>query len=212
MTYRPDELRELIPLYLNKRLSEKERQEFEEALNKYSELKRELMEFSEIKGSYKNIADEIPPLSDNLYERIITNIKSNPAMMSSVPGRKGYIGQLQEFLKGFYDSPRVAWGVAAVLLAVILFLAIALPREDKFRTLTSEYTVQGEGIRINVVFDKESKEKEIREVLTRVGATIINGPSPEGLYTIYIKDTRDIETRLRTLKNTKIIRFAEKAY
>ncbi len=211
MTYSPDELKELIPLYLNKRLSEKERQEFEEALNKYPELRRELMEFSEIKDVYKNIADEIPPLSDNLYEKIITNIKSKSAM-PSVPGRKGYIGQLQEFLKGFYSSPRVSWGVIAVLLAVIMLLVIALPGEDKFRTLTTEYTVQGEGIRINVVFDKESKEKEIREVLTRAGATIINGPSPEGLYTIYMKDNQDIETRLRTLKNTKIVRFAEKAY
>ncbi len=212
MTYRPDELRELIPLYLNKRLSEKESQEFEEALNKYPELKRELMEFSEIKGSYKNIADEIPPLSDNLYERIITNIKSKPAMMPSVPGRKGYIGQLQEFLKGFYYSPRVSWGAAVVLLVVILLLTITLPREDKFRTLTTEYTVQEDGIRINIVFDKESKEKEIREVLTRAGATIINGPSPEGLYTIYMKDNQDIETRLKVLRNAEIVRFAEKAY
>ncbi|MEF9426266.1 MAG: hypothetical protein L0956_03515 [Candidatus Mariimomonas ferrooxydans] len=211
MTYRPDELRELIPLYLNKRLSEKERQEFEEALNKYPELRRELMEFSEIKDVYKNIADEIPPLSDNLYERIITNIKSKPAMMS-VPKKKGFIGQIQDFLKGFYYSPRVSWGVSAVLLAVILLLAVALPREDKFMTLTSEYSVQGDGIRINVVFDKESKEKEIREVLTGAGATIIYGPSPEGLYTIYMKDNKDIETRLSALKNTKIVRFAEKAY
>lgn len=212
MTYKHEELREFIPLYLNKRLSEKERHEFEEALNKYPELKRELREFSDIKGSYKNIADEIPPLSNNLYERIITNIKSNPAMMSSVPGRKSYTVQLQEFLKGFYYSPRVSWGVAVVFLAVILLLAIALPREDKFTTLTTEYTVQEDGIRINVVFDKESKEKEIRGVLTRAGAAIINGPSPEGLYIIQIKGSQDIEVALKVFRDTGIVQFAEKAY
>ncbi len=39
MTYSLEELRELIPLYLNQRLSEKERRAFEDALNQYPELK-----------------------------------------------------------------------------------------------------------------------------------------------------------------------------
>jgi hypothetical protein len=49
MTYDLRELKELIPLYLNKRLSEKESQEFENALNQYPELRQELQEFPTFK-------------------------------------------------------------------------------------------------------------------------------------------------------------------
>jgi len=200
MTYKPDELRELIPPYLNGTLSQDKRQKFEEALNKYPELKRELMEFSEIKNLYKEIEEDIPPPSDLLYKRILSNIKYEAETVSA--SRK----------KGFFSSPRLSWGIVAVQLVIILLLVITTLKEDRFRTLTSEYISRGEGIRINVVFDKESREKEIREILNSIGASIISGPSPEGLYTIELKDKRDTESVLKILRSSRIVRFAERAY
>lgn len=35
---------------------------------------------------------------------------------------------------------------------------------------------------------ENSREKEIRKVLNRLGEVIISGPSPEGLYTTEIKE------------------------
>ncbi len=209
--YSPDELRELIPLYLNGRLSERERQEFEQTLEKYPELKRELREFSEIKEAYKKVEHEIPLPSPNLYQRIWRNIQSEAKVSTAYVGKR-YIEKLQEFLKGLFLSPRLSWGVAVAQFVVILFLVVTLLGRDSFRTLTSPDTLHGEGIRINVIFNKESKEREIREVLNNVGATIIKGPSPEGLYTILVKEDQHIERVLKALRKTEIVRFAERAY
>jgi len=211
MNYSPDKIRELIPLYLNGRLSEKERQEFEDTLNKYPELKHEVEEFSEIKDVYKEIEHEISIPSSVLYQRILRNIKSD-IKVSSAFLKKGYIEKLQELLRGLLSSPRVSWGFAAVQFAILLLLFVNLLGGDKIRTLTSEDMPKSEGIKINVVFDKESREKEMREVLNKVGAIIIRGPSPEGLYTIEIKEKQDVEKVLEVLRKTEIVRFAERAY
>ncbi len=211
MNCSPDELRELIPLYLNKRLSEKEKKEFEYTLDKYPELKHELEEFSKIKDVYKEMEHEVPVPSGVLYQRILKNIKPE-AKLSLTPPLKGSIERLQGFLKNLFLSPRLSWGVAAVQFAVILLLVIILVSGDRFRTLTSTDTPPKDGVRVHIIFDKESREKEIREVLNKAGAMIIRGPSPEGLYIIEIKERKDVEEVLGVLRKTEIVRFAEKAY
>lgn len=211
MNYSPDELRELIPLYLNKRLSEKERKEFESTLDKYPELKHELEEFSKIKDVYKEMEHEIPLPSSVLYQRILENIKPE-AKLSLTLSPKSYIEKLHDILKSLFLSPRLSWGIAAVQFAVIFLLVITLVRGDRFRTLSSTYKPPKDVVRVNIIFDKESREKEIREVLNKVGAMIIRGPSPEGLYIIEIKERKNVEEVLGGLRKTGIVRFAERAY
>jgi len=211
MTYSLEELRELIPLYLNQRLSEKERRAFEDSLNQYPELKSELNEFSEIKEIYKEIEKDVLLPSDALYQRVLKNIQPQ-IKFSLVPAKKSYLGQIQDFLKRVLGSPRVSWGIVAVQFAIILLLLIALPKEGPFRTLTSRTPLPAEGIKINVIFDKESKEKEIMDLLIKAGAIIIRGPSPEGLYIIEIERKQDIKRVIEDLKETRIVKFAEMAY
>ncbi len=210
MTSKPDELRELIPLYLNGRLSEHERQEFEDALKVYPELKHELMELSEIKDLYREMEREIPPVSENLYAKILSNIRPLTDK-EKVKERKGYTEQLLESLKGLFSSPRLSWTVVAAQLVIILFLLTTMPEKDGFRTLTSQSTSQGELTRINVVFKEDAREKEIRGILNAFGATIVSGPSPEGLYTIEIKEDKK-EVVLERLRSSGIVKFVERAY
>jgi len=211
MTYSLDKLREQIPLYLNKGLSEKERKEFEDALNQYPELKSELREFSEIKEVYKEIEKDTPLPSETLYQRVWNNLQ--PVMKrSSVSPKKDYWTEIRGFFKSLFLSPRVSWGVVAVQFAIILLLLMTLPRGDGFRTLTSREPTPAEGIKINVIFDKESKEKEIMDLLIKVGAIIIRGPSPEGLYIIELERNQDLKRALEELKKTQIVKFAEMAF
>jgi hypothetical protein len=211
MIYSLDKLRELIPLYLNQRLAENKRKEFEEALGQYPELKLELKEFSEIKEIYKEIEKEIPPPSGVLYQKVLENIQPQ-IKLSLIPEKKSYLEQIREFLKWVLGSPRVSWGIAAVQFAIILALVITLPKGDGFRTSTSTEPLAGGGIKINVIFDKGSTEQEIRGVLNKVGATIVGGPSNEGLYIIKVKEDQDVEQTLKELKKTNVVQFAEKAY
>ncbi|MFB3884117.1 MAG: anti-sigma factor [Thermodesulfobacteriota bacterium] len=208
MTY---DSKELIPLYLNNRLSEREREDFENTLDQCPELKREVKELSEIKDVYREIEREIPAPSSLLYQRILTNIKSKDKL-SLRPSPRSHIESLREFLKSLFSSPRLSWGVVAVQFAVILLLVITLVERDRFRTLTSTHSPPKNAIRVNIIFDQDSREEEIRGVLNKAGGVIIRGPSPEGLYLIEIKERKDVEEVLRDLSKTKIVRFAERAY
>lgn len=205
MSYSPDEWRELIPLYLNGRLSERERKEFEDCLHLYPELKRELREFSEIKDVYKGIEKEVSIQSHFLYQRILRKVESETV------GSLTFSVKIKEFFRKSFSSPRVSWGVAAVQFAIILLLVVNLFR-DGCVTLNSEDILRKEGTGIHVVFNMESKEREIRAVLQKVDATIVAGPSPEGLYTIKVEKKQNVEEVLKLLRETKIVRFAERAY
>ncbi len=74
MKYKLKKLREMIPLYLDGTLPEEEKRIFEDAIEKIPELKKEFLEFLEIKNSYKEIESKLPPLSENLYKRISERI------------------------------------------------------------------------------------------------------------------------------------------
>ena len=178
----------------------------EDNLDQYPDLKQELKEFSEIKEVYKGIEDEIPIPSQFLYQRALRRVESEAKASSA------FLVKIKEFSRGLFSSPRVSWGVAAVQFAIILLLFVNLLGGDRFRTLTSGDVLKKEGVVIHVVFDKESREREIREVLQKVGAIIISGPSPEGLYTIKIGEKEDVEKVLGILRKTEIVRFAERAY
>lgn len=206
---RPEALKEMIPMYLNGRLSASEKEELEKAMVTNPELKHELMEFSEIIGTYQDIEEEISPPSDMLYAKILQNIRSNRKKQSRK--KEGYRIQVWEFLKTLFSSPKVSWTVVAVQLMIILALIVFTPGEKVFRTLTSEYPVQGEGIRINVLFEEDAKEREVRDLLSKAKANIVNGPTPNGLYIVEIKNNRDIDMVIQNLKSSDIVLFAEKA-
>jgi hypothetical protein len=178
-------------------------------LNQFPELKQDLADFSEIKGIYHEIEKEIPFPPGTLYPRILERVKTEPRISLNFKW-KGYIDRIRQPLRGLFRSPRLSWGLVAVQLVIILVLAFGLSEGDRFRTLTSRETLPREGARIHLIFDQDSLEKEIREVLNQVDAIIVRGPSPEGLYTIEVKDDDEMERVLNLLKKSKIVRFAEK--
>jgi len=170
MTYDPEELRDLIPLYLNGTLSESEQREFESSIEEFPEVQRELQEFSEIKGIYNSVRDELPKPSEAVFDRIMKTVKEK----TRVPGvseELGLLEKLRSFFETTFASPRVSWAVVAAQCAVILFLVLTLPRQDQFTTLTSSQVELGEGVTINIVFDPEARERDIRGVLNQFQAS-----------------------------------------
>jgi hypothetical protein len=205
MPYDIDELREKIPLYLKGGLTQSEKREFEEAIQKFPGLKDEIEEFTEFHEVYREIEKEIPPPSLNLYERISDNIRAEKK--TEAAPEKRFAGKFQDLLKGFFWSPRVSWAVVSVQIVLIIILLFSLPRDDKYETLTSKT----EGIRVNVVFKENTVEKEMRALIHKIGGSIVSGPSSTGLYVIEIKN-RDIQIVIATLRDSNIVGFAEKSY
>jgi len=210
MTYNFDQLRDLIPQYVNGSLSGKERQRFDKGIEKFPALRQELAEFSEIKSVYDEMKDDIPQPSDRIFRSVMNRIKADEKVVS-ISGNREIIERLRRFFGGIFISPRISWGVVAVQLAVILMLVISFPKDNRYTTLTSGQVHREDRIRINIVFNEEATEKEIRKILNGAEAMIVNGPTQEGLYTLEAKKDRDIDQLLKDLNKNKTVIFIEKA-
>ncbi len=211
MTYKPDKLRDMIPEYLNNALSEQDRQEFDHSIKKYPDVKQEFQEFSEIKSAYKLVQEDVPSPSDAVFQRVMNTIKTEQKT-TTVPRKPGFFELMRDFFGPVFSSPRVSWAVVGVQMAVILLLVVSVPRQNVPITLSSGQNNQLSGHTINVVFESETREMEIRTILNNVEGLIINGPSSSGRYTILIDEDGDIANVLKELKNNKAIRFAEMGY
>jgi len=213
MKYDIETLREMMPLYINGRLSESEKTAFEEALAKNAALKQELAEFEEIAALYPEMEEAVPfPSDDKVFARIMDNIEAQEK--KTVPGDPPMLfAKLAEFFRTTFFSPRVAWAVAGVQLVLLITLVGTLPDKQDYQTLSSGQTASAASQRLNVVFDENALEKEIRGLLKKIDAGIIAGPMANGLYVIEVRTAeRSGEDALKLLLDSKLVRLAEPSY
>ena len=203
MTYKTEDLKGMIPLYLRGKLSGPEKAEVGKAIQKHPDLKREVEEFSGIQEAYQGIVKEAPSPPDLLYSKILNNINRSEETLYS---RAGF----WEFLRSLFSSPRAAWAVAGAQVVIIVIMAVFVFQDKGFQTLTVNPD-QGEGIMINVVFKGDAREKEIRDLMIKAGTKIIGGPTLDGLYVLEVKDNQVAENSLEILAGSKIVRFSEQA-
>jgi hypothetical protein len=211
MTSDAEYWKSLVPLYVNGRLPETERQDFEKALVREPGLNQELKDYEAIRRGYCLLEDHAPSPSPYLYNRIRERIMTEGGPAFSTDQRERETGLL-DFFRGLFVAPRLAWAVAGVQLVIIVGLLTFYPRTGKYETLSGGSPATVVGPRINVIFKTDSREREIRELLGRVGGTIVNGPSAEGLYAVTVRDPQNLEGALQQLKSSTAVRFAERAY
>lgn len=218
MTYDSDTIEEMIPLYLNGRLPEAEKEAFLQGLREHPELAETFADFREIDAGYSDLEAGVSfPDPDIMFSRIMDNIdQETAAAPAKAPVRKvvtpGFREKLIDFFQTAFLSPRVAWSVAAVQIVLLAAVLAVMPGKNTFETLTSS----GNGIaarqELNVVFDEEAAEKDIRALMVRAGTTIVGGPSASGLYIIAIAGDQDTEAVSAILRNSGVVSFVEQRY
>jgi anti-sigma factor RsiW len=141
-----------------------------------------------------------------LWSRIDGSEESAPA-----PRR----GRARSPLAGW---PRAArWLVAAQAATILLLLALGTPfgreRSGAFRTLAAGDLANGAAgstERLRVVFADTLDQRSLREILLPLGAEIVAGPSPLGVYTLVLPaDAEPIGWVLTHLRARPEVRFAE---
>ena len=144
-----------------------------------------------------------------------------PPPVAAPPRAGGWLSRLAAALAATPAGLRTA---LAVQLALILLLAgvllgrpaapaRALAPATLFHTLSApraEPPARAGRVRVRVVFDDHASLGDVRGVLTGLGAEIVGGPSPTGVYTVEVggRDAleRSIVERLRS--HSEIV-FAE---
>jgi anti-sigma factor RsiW len=218
MIYDADALKEMIPLYLNGQLSEEEQSAFVQGLKDHPELAVEVAEYEAIRASYPDLEAETPfPREDILFGRIMDKIDREEATVSGTQAvdreaKSGWRGKLADFFYTTFRSPKVAWSVAAVQIVLLVALLAGMPQRGTFHTLTASGRLSDGRITLNVVFDGNAREKDIRAVMLDAGATIVGGPSVEGRYIVAIGADRSPEAVADILRQSGVVSFVGQHY
>lgn len=102
-------------------------------------------------------------------------------------------------------APRAMAGVA--LLALIVAAPFVLQTEHIYRGLTSTPTAASGAI-VQVVFVPQTTEQELRTLLIDDGLTLVEGPSPEGVYRLAVPAGVDATAYARRLARDRAVRSA----
>ena len=114
----------------------------------------------------------------------------------------------------FAGWPRTArWLVAAQAATILLLLTLGAPpgreRPARFRTLATAPSAVSTD-RLRVVFAEELDQRGLREILLPLGAEIVAGPSPLGVYTLVLPaGAEPIDWVVTHLRARAEVRFAE---
>jgi hypothetical protein len=210
---------ELLPWYVNGTLAGQELVRVESHLAVCHVCQEEVVRWRHI-ALATHLADESAPLPATAgWARMMARIDAIEAN-----GQQAYHGwstlwqQLRRVATLFQQTPRLMRvalafeGALTLLLAgVIVWQAQSTPRF--YKTLSSPAALSRHVEHIRLVFTEEIREKEMRELLTSVRATIIKGPSQVGAYTVEVPLAENapatLQTILGTLRAHHHVRLAE---
>jgi anti-sigma factor RsiW len=185
-------------LYVKGLLSDAQKAEVERAAEDHARIKDEIEYWKEILNAYRAIEDKIPQPSGAIYARISAGIREHE--------QPGLFGR-------FLASRKLSFAFIAAQFLIIIAMGIYIVQtRSEYRTL-SEPPYEAKGtIRINVVFKEGVAEVDIRRLLLKVHARIIDGPSASGRYVIAISSPEEADKSLSLLQDSMMVELAEGAY
>jgi len=204
-----EKFRERIPLYMTGRLTDAEAAEMEAAFKAFPELSAELKEFEAIGAAYRELEGESAAPREALFDQIIAAVRSEEKEEEKTSPQKEWIGRFRGLIEMAFASPRIAWSLAALQLIVIVILLWSGPSERRYITLTAPAGPAESQPRIRVAFVETATEGEIRALLSGLNASIIAGPSLEGVYTIVLKAGPESGSEMEALRHSPLIRYVE---
>jgi len=115
---------------------------------------------------------------------------------------------------GLLSSSRFAWAIAAIQFVVLLAVVFYTTPITQNATTSGDAVGQISGVTTyNVVFADNATQKEIRELLVNLEIQVANGPTSIGLYTIFVKGSKEEATKtFNKLKNSNLILLVEPSF
>lgn len=187
-----DELQTLLPWYANGTLAEHEMSRFESHLKSCARCRADL---------------------DNTLNQIRTlRLSTAPAHTELMKARSANFSRLQNRI--IPSAPRqrrrlvpmAASAAVAALIAVVFILVV--PQPEPFKPMTTPTSERFETV-VQVIFDPQTTEQDIRFLLIDSGGTLLGGPTPKGVYRLGFDDLADASAYVVRLRAHPIIRWAE---
>jgi hypothetical protein len=211
MTYKNNNISDLIPDYCNNRLNTHDKADFEKRLQEDHELLREYNDFQGFQKLYRQVDPVEPSPSDAIFNQISSNIDAQQMVKKRAPVRSSPLAEsIRSYWQQFHESMTVPWMLAAAQAVVIVLLLMPAPQHNTYSTLSAtQDTITAKEIGINVVFQPNALESDIRNLLHKIHGSISNGPSLEGRYLVSINNKTDLDKTIQVLKQSEIVLFAQ---
>jgi hypothetical protein len=205
---------ELLPWYVNATLEGPELERVAARVSSCPSCQAEL-------GRCRELAAAIRAQPEPAWAASPERLLRAHAQIHAAEGASRWRSLLGEISRWFgLTPPRIRWALA-VETALVVLLVVAVtwqamtPSRSLYRTLSSETpgsSAQAGDLR--VVFSANMTEQELRELLMRVDAHIVDGPSPMGVYTLRLTSATSAEDRtpiaLETLRMSPHVALAER--
>lgn len=222
------EIIELLPWYVNATLSQAEREIVETHLHGCAECTGEVRSLVAMRKAVVALQDQAPAPSQFLLNRALSEIENYERTRTQAENKKPQKpGSFRDRVRTFRESSwpttpvfaRFAMAAQLALILVVGTLALYQYNHPQIIYKTSagpsgSSTGAGEArARLSVRFNEKASERQIRQALSEVHATIVDGPSAQGLYTVQLPFAPDQTDELdkaaqKLLRNRRVVTFA----
>ncbi|HSF48373.1 MAG TPA: hypothetical protein VLA73_08430 [Burkholderiales bacterium] len=196
---------EILPWYVNGTLEDHEHEFVARHILRCQTCADEVVRCQSIATAVRSAEEGARTPSPEHLARLMERI--DRGSMSGAPERwrirvREWIEKIQ---LAFQETPSLfRWALAAETAAIILLAAAILLQASVapsllYRTLSDTGSgVEPDRVHLQVVFADDITEREIRTLLSSIGATIVAGPTPMAVYTVALTaDDREAPARTR---------------
>jgi hypothetical protein len=221
------EIIELLPWYVNATLDQQERDLVASHLEGCSECAKEVRSLTAIRKAVIAAGDQAPEPSPRLMDRALADIENYERSTAQAESRKSskpntFRERIRSLGASWWPATPVfaRFAMAAQLAALVVVGALAIYQHSHpnivYKSL-SETPGQETGnpakARISVGFRDKASAREIRQALSEISGTIVDGPSPLGLYTVQLPFASDQSAEVdkavqKLLQNQRVVSFA----
>lgn len=192
------EVAELLPWLVNDTLAGIERARVERHVSECIACRAELEQLRALRDAIA--ADQLDSSSTRAFAQLKARIERDESRTRR---------RFHALTAGWHLSGIWARGLlVAQFVALVLITALYLhrPAPELYHTLSAP-TLAPRGDLV-VIFQATTSEQDIRDVLVRLHASIVDGPSAEGAYTLKVREGK-AEAVLEQLRRLPIVRFCE---
>ena len=225
------EIIELLPWYVNATLSSEEKAVVASHLEGCTECAGEVRSLTAMRKAVIAVGDQAPDPSPFLLNRALAEIENYERQRTQAEGRPApKPGNFRDRLRAFRENwwpatPVFARFAMATQLALLLAVGtVALYQYNHPRVVQQPpyNTAAGPSgpnagteakAKIIVAFNEKASAREIRQALSEINGTIVDGPSAQGFYTVQLpfapEQTAEVDKVLQKLQqNRRVVSFA----
>jgi len=224
------EIIELLPWYVNATLSSEEKAIVASHLEGCAECAGEARSLAAMRKAVIAVGDQAPDPSPFLLNRALAEIEDYERQRAQADGRPApkpgnFSDRVRAFRENWWPATpvfaRLAMATQLALLVAVGTVALyqyshpRVVRESPYGTAAGPSGTPGAEAKakISVAFNEKASAHEIRQALSEIDGTIVDGPSAQGFYTVQLpfapEQTTEVDKVVQKLQqNRRVVSFA----